>query len=63
MTAQQLEETEPEGVETRQQLIGRLRRTVAWMNEHLADEARTLATNQKERAREILVRLGDRSRW
>ena len=51
---QRLEETAPNELEKRPDFLVRLRRTVNWMNANWSHDALYLATNQKERAREIL---------
>lgn len=51
---QRLEETSPETLEKRTEFLVRLRRTVTWMNDNWSEDALRLATNQKERAQEVL---------
>ena len=51
---QRLVEQAPDDLERRPEFLLRLRRTGHWMNEHWADDALYLCTNQKERARQGL---------
>ena len=60
---QKLEDTAPETVETRDEFLGRLRRTMEWMNENWREDARRLATNQKDRAKAVLELRGARTQW
>ena len=60
---QRLDDTAPENEETRGAFLGRLRRTVARMNTHMLEDARYLATNQKERARDVRRLRGARTKW
>ena len=47
-------ETAPESLESRPEFLERMRRTVRWMNEQWQEDALYLASNQKERARQVL---------
>ena len=58
-----LDETAPTEMETRSEFLARLRRTVHWLNEHAADDALTLAQNQKQRADDVQKLKGARSKW
>ena len=58
-----LEETEPEGLETREDFVTRLRRTVHWLNDNRAQDALSLASNQKARAKNVLELEGARTKW
>ena len=60
---QRLDASAPEKIETRGMFIRRLRRTVTWMNDNLADDGRHLCTNQKERAAEILLLKGAKCKF
>lgn len=60
---QRLEETEPVAFEKRPEFLTRLRRTVKWLNDNCADDAVQLATNQKVRARDVLLLKGAKTRW
>ena len=58
---QELEKKAPTGIETRAAFLARLRRTVARMNQ--SGEFKTLATNQKQRAREVIALKGAKCKW
>ena len=58
-----MEETAPNALETRPQFLARLRLTTRWMNEHWRADALHLATNQKERARQVLDLHGQKCEW
>ena len=62
---QRLEDTTPVTLETRTAFLVRLRHTVHWMNEHCRADALYLATNQKERAREVTAPelAGAKPKW
>ena len=49
-----LELTAPEALESREQFLRRLSRTVKWMNRTWRAQALCLARNQKERAKAVL---------
>ena len=53
-----LNETVPTGREGRAAFLGRLRRAVAWVNDHRGDLLMDLCTNQKVRARDVVVAKG-----
>ena len=58
-----LELTAPEDFESRETFLVRLRRTVHWLNENRREDALTLATNQKERAQDVLALEGAKTKW
>ena len=58
-----LNETAPTEMETRQDFLVRLRRTVNWLNDNAAADALKLCTNQKVRARDVLKLKGARTKW
>ena len=60
---QRLNATAPDEQETRASFVTRLRKTVKWMNDNLADEGKNLCTNQKERATDIIFLEGAKSKW
>ena len=60
---QRMEETAPNALETRSQFLARLRLTTRWMNAHWRADALHLATNQKERARQVLDLHGQKCEW
>ena len=49
--------------ESREVFLARLRRTVHRLNEHKREDALTLATNQKERAQDVIDLDGARTKW
>ena len=51
---QRLEDTAPRTMESRPDLLVWLRRTAHWMNDHCRADALHLATNQKERANQVV---------
>ena len=53
--------TEPQGFETRDAFILRLRAAVTWLNKHRADLFEELCTSQKEWAQEVLDQDGGRT--
>ena len=60
---ERLELTAPEDFEGREAFLLRLRRTVAWLNEHRSDEALALCRNQKERATGVLALGAAKTKW
>ena len=50
----------PAGIETRQDFIKRLNKTVRWLNQHARTEGRGLCRNQKKRAKQVLKLKGAR---
>ena len=50
-------------METREAFIARLRRTVNWLNEHRWEDALKLCTNQKERAADVHLLKGAKTKW
>ena len=58
-----LNETVPTGREGRAAFLGRLRRAVAWVNDHRGDLLMGLCTNQKVRATEIRKLHGAKCRF
>ena len=58
-----LDLTAPEEIETREDFVARLRRTVAWLNINARKHALKLARNQKVRARAVLKQEGARTEW
>ena len=56
-------EQAPVEIETRAEFVTRLRRTVTWLNQNARAEGRKLCTNQKERARQVLLLRGARCKW
>ena len=55
--------TAPEEIESREEFVTRLRRTVAWLNINDREHAVALARNQKVRARAVLHQEGARTKW
>ena len=55
--------TAPVEMESRQDFIQRLRRTVTWMNTHARSHMRGLCRNQKKRAAYVLKLKGARCRY
>ena len=53
-----LDETAPTTFETRKAFLTLLRRTVSWINANWGEEKVYLATNQKERAQDVLAAEG-----
>ena len=62
---ERLFDTLPQGLETRDSFILRLRDAVGWLNRAKRDEIWYLARNQKERCRDCLVMkpVGGRTKW
>ena len=60
---QRLEETAPDALETRPQFLARLRLTARWMSKRWRADALHLATNQKDRARQVLDLNGQKCKW
>jgi hypothetical protein len=58
-----LEERAPVEMESREDFIRRLRRTVTWMNANLHSEALKLATNQKQRVADVKKARYAKSKW
>ena len=58
-----LDLTAPEEIESREEFVTRLRRTVAWLNINDREHAVALARNQKVRARAVLHQEGARTKW
>lgn len=60
---ERLEQTAPEDFESREEFIARLRRTVSWLNEHRWEDALKLCAHQKERAADVKLLEGARTKW
>ena len=60
---ERLEQAAPEGLETRGAFIARLRRTVNWLNENRWEDGLKLCTNQKERAADVKLLVGAKTKW
>ena len=60
---ERLEQASPEGVETRAAFIARLRRTANWLNERRWEDGLKLCTNQKERAADVKLLEGAKTKW
>ena len=60
---ERLDEIAPAEMETWEDFLRRLRRTVTWMNEHWRDEGRVLCTNQHVRATEVRELHGAKCRF
>ena len=60
---ERLEQAAPEGLETRGAFIARLRRTVNWLNEHRWEDCLKLCTNQDERAVDVKLLEGAKTKW
>ena len=60
---ERLEQAAPEELETRDAFVARLRRTVNWLNEHRWEQGLKLCTNQKERAADVNLLLGAKTKW
>ena len=58
-----LEQAAPEEVETREAFIARLRRTVSWLNVHRWEQGLRLCTNKKERAADVILLKGAKTKW
>ena len=60
-----LDETLPQGLETRDRFVRRLRTAIAWVNKNKAAELEYLSRNQKERANDCLRMRpkGSRTKW
>ena len=56
-----LDETLPSELESRDEFTARLRAAVRWVNANRADQLWKFCTDQKERAREVLLREGSRT--
>lgn len=56
-------DTEPQGLESREQFCARLRSAVAWVNRNRGDSLLEFATNQKARARDVIALAGARTKW
>ena len=64
LVRERLCKTEPAGIETRAQFLGRLRRQVEWLNSNSRDQLMYFCTNQKERAHKIIeVTKGGKCRF
>ena len=57
-----LNETVPTSREGRAAFLGRLRRAVAWVNDHRGDLLMDLCTNQKDRAEAVILAKGGRTK-
>ena len=60
---ERLEQAAPEELESREAFIARLRRTVNWLNEHRWEDAFKLCANQKERAADVHLLKGAKTKW
>ena len=60
---ERLEPAAPEELETREAFIARLRRTVKWLNQHRWEDAFKLCANQKERAADVHMLKGAKTKW
>ena len=58
-----LEFTAPDDLESRGEFLTRLRRTVNWLNEHRAEHALSICTDQKARAKDVLLLHGAKTKW
>ena len=56
-----LNDTEPTDFESRQAFVARLRNSVVWVNRNRASLLKELCGDQKERAREVILRGGSRT--
>ena len=58
-----LEMTAPEGLESRESFLVRLRQSVRWLNDNHRDYLLELATNQTQRADDVLELEGAKTKW
>ena len=58
-----VEFTAPEDFESRGDFLTRLQRTVHWLNEHRAEHALSICTDQKARAKDVLLLYGAKTKW
>ena len=58
-----LDDTMPAQLEARRDFLRRLRAAVRWVNMNKQEELWYLSTNQKERAQEVLLKKGSRTKW
>ena len=63
MLRHRLDLTAPEEIESREEFVTRLRRTVAWLSINEWEHAVALARNQKVRARAVLHQESARTKW
>ena len=60
---ERIDATAPTVIETRPEFLVRLRRCVAWLNEHRREHMLYLCTNQKERAADVQKLGGAKTKW
>jgi len=60
---ERLYETLPQALECREDFVTRLRAAVAWVNRNKRGQLLHLSHNQKERAQEVLLQKGGRTKW
>ena len=60
---ERLGQATPEDLETRDAFLARLRRTVNWLNERRWEDGLKLCTNQKERADDVKLLEGAKTKW
>ena len=60
---ERLEQAAPEGLETWDAFIARLRRTVNWLNERRWEDGLKLCTNQTERDDDVKLLAGAKTKW
>ena len=60
---ERLELTAPVEIESREQFITRLRTTVTWLNTNRSEDALALCVNQKQRARDLELLDGAKTKW
>ena len=58
-----LQATEPKTFESRAAFLVRLRRTVVWLNDNNGEHIRKLCTNQRERALDVKLVTGAKTKW
>ena len=58
-----LDDTAPEDMETRAEFLVRLRRSAQWLNEHRAEQCLHICTNQKARAKDVILLCGAKTKW
>ena len=55
--------TQPTGIEGRSDFVARLRNAIRWVNVNRREQLVMLCSNQKERARDVLLLKGGRTTW
>ena len=63
MLKERLDATEPVETETRGVFLARLWRCVRWINENQKNQLLMLCVNQKERAQDVMLLGGAKTKW